>query len=142
MSERPNERDWKSRVLARVPWVRIPSLPPIYKTMKLLLTSGGITNQSIAKTLFELVGKKPEETKLVFIPTAANVEVGDKKWLIDNLINLQKLNFKEIDIVDISAVEEKIWRPKLERADVLSALKVVDDKVEVISEGEWFAINK
>jgi len=87
--------------------------------MKLLLTSGGITNQSIAKALFELVGKKPEETKLVFIPTASNVEVGDKDWLIDDLINLQKLNFKEIDIADISAVKEKIWRPKMEKADIL-----------------------
>ena len=29
--------------------------------MKLLLTSGGITNELIAKTLFDLVGKKPED---------------------------------------------------------------------------------
>lgn len=87
--------------------------------MKLLLTSGGITNDSIAKALFELVGKKPEETKIVFIPTASNVEIGDKDWFIEDLVNLQKLNFEEIEIADISAVEENIWRPKLERADVL-----------------------
>lgn len=87
--------------------------------MKLLLTSGGITNNSIAKTLFELVNKKPEETSLVFIPTAANVEKGDKDWFINDLINLKKQNFKSIDIADISAVKEKIWRPKLEQADIL-----------------------
>ena len=87
--------------------------------MKLLLTSGGITNQSIAKALFELVGKKAEETSLVFIPTAANVEVGDKSWFIDDLYNLKKLNLKCIDIADISAVDEKVWRPKLEAADVI-----------------------
>lgn len=87
--------------------------------MKLLLTSGGITNKSIANALFELVEKKPEETKVVFIPTASNVEIGDKKWLINDLVNLQKCNFEEIDIADISAVDEKIWRPKLEKADVL-----------------------
>ena len=75
--------------------------------MKLLLTSGGITNASIARALFDLVGKKPEDTTLVFIPTASNVEMGDKGWLIDDLINLKKLNFKSIDIADISAVEEK-----------------------------------
>jgi len=87
--------------------------------MKLLLTSGGITNSSIVKALFDLVGKKPEDTSLVFIPTASNVEMGDKGWLIDDLINLKKQGFKSIDIADISAVEKKIWRPKLEAADVL-----------------------
>lgn len=87
--------------------------------MKLLLTSNGITNDLIAKTLFELVGKKPENTKVVFIPTASNVEFGDKSWFIDDLVNLQKRNFKEIDIADISAVEEKVWKPKFEKADVL-----------------------
>lgn len=87
--------------------------------MKLLLTSGGITNDSIAKALFDLVGKKPEETSLVFIPTASNVEVGDKTWLIDDLLNLKNQNFKSIDIVDISAVDKNIWLPKFEAADVL-----------------------
>jgi len=87
--------------------------------MKLLLTSGGLTNDSIANALFELVGKKPENTKVVFIPTASNVEVGDKNWFINDLVDLQKRGFEEIDITDISAVEENVWRPKLERADVL-----------------------
>jgi|SRR3989339_53258 len=87
--------------------------------MKLLLTSSGITNQSIADALFSLTEKKPEDTTLVFIPTAANVEAGDKSWLINDLLNLKKLNFKSIEITDISAVDEKIWKPSLEGADVL-----------------------
>jgi len=87
--------------------------------MKLLLTSGGLTNQSIAQALFDLVGKKPEDTSVVFVPTAANVEKGDKEWFINDLVNLQKQNFKQIAIADISAVEEKIWRPQFEQADVL-----------------------
>lgn len=87
--------------------------------MKLLLTSGGITNKSIADALFDLVGKKPEETSLVFIPTASNLEKGDKTWLINDLVNLKKQNFKSIDIADIAAVEKNIWQPKLEEADIL-----------------------
>ncbi|TSA58260.1 hypothetical protein D4R42_00060 [bacterium] len=87
--------------------------------MKLLLTSGGITNKSIADALFDLVGKKPQDTSLVFIPTAANIEKGDKSWFIDDLLNLKKQNFKSIDIADISAVDRKIWEPKLKEADVL-----------------------
>lgn len=87
--------------------------------MKLLLTSAGLSNKSISEALFSLVGKKPEDTSLVFIPTASNVESGDKDWLITDLINLKKQKFKTIEIVDISAVDEKIWRPSLERSDVL-----------------------
>jgi dipeptidase E len=87
--------------------------------MKLLLTSGGITNESIANTLFDLVGKKAKESSLVFIPTASNKEAGDKSWFIDDLVNLKRQNFKSIDIADISAVEEKIWGPKFETADIL-----------------------
>jgi dipeptidase E len=87
--------------------------------MKLLLTSAGITNNSIAKALFDLVGKKPEETKIVVIPTASNVEAGGKSWFIHDLLRLENLGFEEIEIADISAVGENIWKPKLERADIL-----------------------
>lgn len=87
--------------------------------MKLLLTSAGLSNGSITKALFDLVGKKPEDTSLVFIPTASNIEDGDKGWLIDDLMNLRKQDFKSIEIADISAVDESIWRPRVEAADVL-----------------------
>lgn len=87
--------------------------------MKLLLTSGGLTNKSIAQALFDLVGKKPEDTSLVFIPTASNIEQGDKDWLINDLVNIRKQNFKSVSITDISAVPENIWRPQMEEADVL-----------------------
>ncbi len=87
--------------------------------MKLLLTSGGLTNKLIAEALFDLVGKKPEDTTLCFIPTAATVEMGDKRWFINDLKNIDKQGLKSISIVDIGAVPEKIWRPQLEEADVL-----------------------
>ncbi len=87
--------------------------------MKLLLSSSGFSNQAIADTLFQLVGKKPEDTSLVFIPTASNVDTGHKDWFIDDLVNIKKQNFKSIAIADISAVPENIWRPQFEEADVL-----------------------
>ena len=87
--------------------------------MKLLLTSGGLTNKTISDALIDLVGKKSEDTNLVFIPTASNVEKGDKDWIINDLVNIQKQNFKQIEIADISAVSKEIWLPKLEEADVL-----------------------
>lgn len=87
--------------------------------MKLLLTSSGITNKSIAEALLALIGKKAEDISLVFIPTASNVEKGDKGWFINDLVNIQKQNFKSVDIVDISAIEKDLWLPRIEEADVL-----------------------
>ncbi len=87
--------------------------------MKLLLTSNGLSNSSIANTLFELVEKTPAETTVAFIPTAMNVGAGDKDWFVDDLVNIKKQVVACLDIVDISALPIEIWRPRLEAADVL-----------------------
>ena len=87
--------------------------------MKLLLTSGGIENKAMTNALRELVGKDFKDAKLVFIPTAANVEAGDKWWLIKDLTTCKELGFKEVDIVDIAAVSRDIWLPRLEDTDVI-----------------------
>lgn len=87
--------------------------------MKLLLTSNGVSNNSIKNSLLRLVDKKPEDISLAFIPTASNVEQGDKGWLINHFLDLKNLNLKSISIVDISAVEKHIWEPQIKEADVL-----------------------
>lgn len=87
--------------------------------MKLLLTSAGFTNKSIIKSLKNLVGKPFNKLNLAFIPTAANVEDGSKDWLINDLNNCNNLKFKSIDIVDISALPKKIWKSRLDEADIL-----------------------
>jgi dipeptidase E len=87
--------------------------------MKLLLTSGGLTNKSIAKALFDLVGKSAQQTAIAFIPTAAIAEAGDKSWFITDLVNIKNQDVKRIDIVDISALPREVWLPRLEHADVL-----------------------
>lgn len=87
--------------------------------MKLFLTSAGFTNKIISDALLELAGKPFKNLNLVFVPTAANVESGGKEWLITDLHNCLKLNFKKIEIVDIAAVEKNIWLPQIEEADVI-----------------------
>lgn len=87
--------------------------------MKLLLTSSGITNRTIEKALLGLLGKPYEKSSLAFIPTAANIEEGDKNWLVNDMNNFRVLGFNIFDVVDISAVSEKIWKPALERADII-----------------------
>lgn len=87
--------------------------------MKLFLTSAGISNQKLADAFVDLIGLSKDEIKVVFIPTASNVEEGDKSWLIDDYSNLKELGLGSIDIVDISAISEKIWKPRLDHANVL-----------------------
>ena len=87
--------------------------------MRLLLTSSGITNKSIEKALLELLEKPFEKSHLVFVPTAANVEKGDKTWLVNDMNNFRKLGFASFDVIDISVVSKDIWLPSFRKADVL-----------------------
>lgn len=82
--------------------------------MKLVLTSNGMSNDSLRKTLKDLVNG---DIKIAFIPTAANVEAGDKDWLIDNLNDCRQMG--SVEIVDISLLTKEEWLPKLEKANVI-----------------------
>lgn len=87
--------------------------------MKLLLSSGGLTNNSIAAALVSLAGKPAKEISVAFIITAAMAENGDKSWLVEDLSNLQKQDFKSLEIIDIASADKHLWLPKIEAADVL-----------------------
>ena len=82
--------------------------------MKLLLTSGGLTNDSIVKAL-NLVD--------FYVLPHLNSE-WSKKVRIENIEKLAK----NINI-PIYALDDN------------SALKIDNGKIEVISEGEWFILN-
>lgn len=88
--------------------------------MKLLLTSTGITNDSIANRFFEMVGKQPKDTAIAYIPTAINIaSVQDKRWAVDNIVRLDTLGIGTIDIVDYTAIPKEVWLPRLKDADAL-----------------------
>lgn len=87
--------------------------------MKLLLTSAGLTNKEISSALIELVGMPVSEITLGYIPTAANVEKGDKGWFIDNLIQFTKQGFKAVDIIEITDLAKDQWLPRLRECNVI-----------------------
>lgn len=87
--------------------------------MKLLLTSNGLCNKSIVNALAGLLGKPFKKSSIAFIPTAANIVPGDKNWVINDLTNCRKAGFEVVDIVDIAALSQDQWKPRLEAADVL-----------------------
>lgn len=87
--------------------------------MRLLLTSEGITNVSIASALLNLLGKPFEKSRVTYIPTAANGEEGDKSWVEVDIHGIRKLGFFSFDVVDISNTPKIIWFPIFEKADAL-----------------------
>ncbi len=87
--------------------------------MKLLLTSAGISNDTIKNKFFQMIGKKPEDIILAYIPTAANNSVGDKSWMTNNLDIVKGLGLARVDTVDFSAIPKSEWLSHLERVDVL-----------------------
>jgi dipeptidase E len=86
--------------------------------MKLLLTSGGISNRAISSALLAMVGKPASEVRVGFIPTAANVELYNKDWVIGQFLSLWRNGFSQIDIVDFSA-DGVDWKARLEAVDML-----------------------
>lgn len=87
--------------------------------MKLLLTSAGLSNKTIIKAFSGLVGLPNNKVHIAFIPTASNVEEGDKGWLIDDYINLKNQKYGCIDIVDISSLPKDIWFSRIKKANVI-----------------------
>jgi dipeptidase E len=86
--------------------------------MKLLLTSAGITNQSLAKALSSLLDKPMLDASIVFVATAANTIQDDKNWLEDNYNECKSLKPKSFEVVDIAESREQ-WEPALIKADII-----------------------
>lgn len=84
--------------------------------MKLLLTSQGITNNSLKQALYDLVGS--EKISTVFITNASNNFNHDKKWLIDVLVGFRNLG--EIDLLDLISTPKEIWKEKFENCNVIA----------------------
>lgn len=86
--------------------------------MKLLLTSSGISNKTIAKALQDLTGKLPSEVKIGFVPIAANVEEGSKDWVVNQFLSLWRHGYNWIDIIDPTAADVD-WQKRLDTVDVI-----------------------
>ena len=90
--------------------------------MKLLLTSNGLSNETIASALEELVAKPRKETKVAFIPTAAfaadGAEKNTKEWLITDLYRAKEFaGF--IDVVSLADLSPEDVIKRLAYSDVI-----------------------
>ena len=86
--------------------------------MKLVLTSGGISNKSIEIELKNFLNKNFQDLKMLFYLTASNYEGGVMNdWLIKDIIYFKNLGF-QIDICDINGVNIANFLPRFKWADV------------------------
>src|SRR5688572_13210810 len=96
--------------------------------MKLLLTSGGITNSSIHNSLVELLGKPIAESSALLIPTAiyAHPMAGPfTAWRAISgqfMGSLAGLGWKSLGVLELTAlpsIKEELWLPMLQKIDAL-----------------------
>jgi len=97
--------------------------------LKLLLTSGGVTNASIRGALVDLLGKPIAESNALCIPTAQYghpwVGPGVKAWrfISGNSENpMVDLGWKSVGVLELTAlpsIDEEHWVPLVRETDVL-----------------------
>ncbi len=95
--------------------------------MKLLLTSAGISNDSIRNALVELLGKPITESTALFIPTAIYAIAGGAdiaRKVIDGSLGdpFCNLGWKSLGLLELSALPSmgtELWVSKLQQTDAL-----------------------
>jgi len=90
--------------------------------MKLLLTSAGITNDSIRKALVDLLGKPIAASKALCIPTAIYAQPGGNGYAWQGLKELGELGWQAFGVLELTALPsilEEHWLPAVEAADAL-----------------------
>ncbi len=96
--------------------------------LRLLLTSGGVTNPSIRNALVDLLGKPVAESSALIIPTAAygHPWAGPRaawRWITGQDSDpMCVLGWKSLGVLELTAlpsIEQKLWLPKVQEADAL-----------------------
>jgi dipeptidase E len=88
--------------------------------MKLLLTSGGLVNNSIRNALVDMLGKPIAEATALFVPTAEQplgpFFVGRSA---QSLLQQEWKAFGVLELTALPSIPQAAWLPHLEAADVL-----------------------
>jgi dipeptidase E len=87
--------------------------------MKFLLTSAGLRNDDLVKALGQLLGKPFSEAAVVFVTTAANLDIGDKSWLLGDIDRFKAVGFKTVKVVDIASFSVEEFASSLLHVDLV-----------------------
>lgn len=86
--------------------------------MRMLLTSGGVSNDLIAQTLLDLVGKPFDEARIVVLIDAILPFDDDTQTLV-NVGKLHALGWKQFDIMSLFGGPRSVIEKRLRNADVI-----------------------
>ncbi|MET7424010.1 Type 1 glutamine amidotransferase-like domain-containing protein [Dactylosporangium sp. NPDC005555] len=85
----------------------------------MLLTSNGLTNETLLDSLRDLMGKPFGSTDVVCVPTASVAEPGDHGWLVRRLHRLYELGWRTLNILELNGLPRQSVLDRLLRADVV-----------------------
>src|SRR5436190_18749963 len=89
--------------------------------MNLLLTSGGLRNETLRDALREQLGKPFGSANVVYLPTASVAESGDHGWLLADMTRVQALGWREFDILELNGLPRRMVLDRRLHADVIYA---------------------
>jgi dipeptidase E len=90
--------------------------------MRLLLTSGGITNASIRSALVDLIGKPIEQSAAAFVPTAIHAMNHGGEYLFETINEQREFGWRRLSVLELAAMTTLLqahWRSTLENVDVI-----------------------
>ena len=97
--------------------------------MRLLLTSGGVTNASIRDALVDLLGKPVSESSALCIPTAMyghpSVGPGERVWRFvsghseNPMVDLGWRSVGVLELTALPSLDQERWVPAVREADAL-----------------------
>ena len=90
--------------------------------MKFLLTSAGITNDSIHAALVDLLGKPTAEARAICVPTAIYALPGGNGYAWRMLRELADIGWHDLGVLELTTLPtilEEHWLPAVEAADII-----------------------
>lgn len=106
--------------------------------MKLLLTSSGITNETIKNAVVDLVGKRADEVVVGVINEAYAVEEGDKTWILDELVRLHECFPKYNDLINLLALSQEEILQRFAPCDVIFVIGGHTDYLQSVFDASGF----
>jgi dipeptidase E len=91
------------------------------RLVKLLLTSAGLSNQTLLSALRDLLGKPVSQASIAFVPTASVAQPGDHGWFVADLNRVYGLGWREFDVLELNGLPPQVVLDRLLRADVIYA---------------------
>ncbi len=87
--------------------------------MKLLLTAQGFTTEEIVRSFEKLVGKDCQNISLGVINEGYSVELGDKRWIPEELQSVSKTIGGKMDLINLLALDKEKINERLSKLDAV-----------------------